>query len=344
MSSLEKYAAVHPHLAFIAHLPIEEARHLVVDGSTLYVGARDSVHRVDVTDFSAPRLVCSAQFKGHIGSLAVAGKTLLVGENERAVNLVDVSKVDTLDTFDCVLSFGTTFYQTKILGNFAVAAMNWDGVGLLDVRDPRKARWLDRMKLDNGFVEHIALGADRIFAAGASDGLRVLAIENEKLVEVARPFEIGFNASKVFSVGDRIWVVGTPPKVKGSKRSNEPQLCVIDPRKPDATESTFELKTSEPGALMPLANGAAVGFSGYTCLAYSPDEKWGGKIFKQFTNDVDHSYAERPADQTSYEGAEEKTSCMSDVRSMNRRGNKLVLLNSDGVWIFETGDASIFRS
>ncbi|MEQ1565955.1 MAG: hypothetical protein ABMA64_09985, partial [Myxococcota bacterium] len=202
MNPPAQFSVTGPHLGPPARLAIPSARHLATDGvSVAYVAAGATLHVVDLADRGRPALLTSLVFRSDIDFVELRGTTLLVGEHGRAIDFVDVSDPARPRWFECLLAFGAHVYPGVVsTGDRLVVPLNWEGVGLCDVADPARSRWLARVKLDQGYVEHVAVADGKVFAAGASGGLRVFAIDGESLVEVARPGGPGFHATAVHRV------------------------------------------------------------------------------------------------------------------------------------------------
>jgi hypothetical protein len=217
--------------------------------------------------------------------------------------------------------------------------MNWEGVGLIDVRDLAESRFVHQIKLDEGFVERLVVAGDLIFAAGASGGLRVFSIQDARLVEVASYRQNKFNASQVMLVGDRVWVVG-------SGEDEDTRVLVIDPKKPGEIVTSFAAETRCSGPLLALRGGDAVGFEGYTCAAFSPELAWAGEIFKLYESDEDQSYLEMPVKSDFTEAEREALdvprSCVDDMQWVQQEGEHLIAAQGQQIVIYRVRAGSIF--
>ncbi len=332
------------HLRRVQSVPVEAGGDFILHEGYVYMGSRygsnNTLCVIDVRDPKAARLAATMRFKRAIGSLAVRGKTLYASEWQRAINLIDIGTPADPNYFDCALALGKSVYEFGFIGDFLVAGLHWDGVGIMDVSAPNKAQWVDVVKLDEGYVEHLAVVGDRIFAAGGNGGIRVFEIQERKLVQVACPGDVGFRAERIFTVGDRVWVTGTP-------EDKEAHILVIAPSKPGAIESTMELEVSMPNTLVAIGDGVVAGWNGYRCAGYAPSQGWARALFSQFEDDENKSYVEVPADRKVLGEAEAEalemlsTSCIDDTSCVVRSGDYLLAAqgNALNVYALEEGSA-----
>ncbi|MBL4634895.1 MAG: hypothetical protein JKY56_13570 [Kofleriaceae bacterium] len=325
-------------------VPVEAGGEFIVHEGYVYMGSRygnkNTLHVIDVHAPKTAKLVSTMRFKRAIGSLAVRGTTLYASESQRAINLISLENPATPDYFDCALALGKTVYEFGFVGDFLVAALNWDGIGIMDVSVPNKAQWVDTLKLEEGYIEHLAVVRDRIFATCASGGIAVFEIQEAKLVQIASPKGDDFNASSVFVVGEHLWFIGTP-------EGKETHIYVIDPNKVDEVLVSFELDVSAPSTLIDIADGVAVGWNGYTCIGYAPSQAWARNLFKQHETDEDKVYVETPCDRNALSEAEieeiEMLSimCMDDTSCVVREGDFILAAQGDTLNIYSIEEASL---
>lgn len=347
MHALQEHARKGPHLEMVASVATEGTGQFVLHRDHVFMSARyGSAHTlsiIDVQNLREPKLVQTMKFKRAISSVAVQGDILYAAESGRALNFIDIENPTQPSYFDCGVALGTNLYDLKLLGGWAVLGLNWDGIGLMDVRDLKKARWADKIKLEEGFIERLVVASDLIFAAGASGGLRVYEIRDSKLVEIAQPCGEGFNASRVFTVGEEVWVLGSP-------EDESEHLVVIDPANPDKVATMFEPECSGPTALLPIGEQRAVGFyTHYTCAAYAPHDAWAGELFKQYTRDDDNTYIETPCDVSEMtdgdrEAYDVSRTCLDNTSHALRKEDYIIAALEKELAVFAIPEDSVFRS
>lgn len=340
MKTWEEYAAHGPHLRRVAALSAPGLRCAAAVGEYVYLATyADDVSQVlvvDARDPAAPAVVRALPFKNRVSALVVAGDRLLVAEPRRALHVYDVTTPAEPGRVDCGVALGRDLYDVATLGTAAVVAQNWDGVGVMDLTDPHRARWIAAHKLEDGFVESVCVAEGLIFAAGAADGLVVLSLVDGALAVVARPAGKGFNASEVFRMGPHVWVVGSNAKDK-------PELVVIDPRTPDRVLHRLTTKLSMPKCLLPTAGGGGVGFyTHYSCALYEPERGSAGLLFKQYTADEGGAYWERREPDARRDVPQ--LTCMETISQLWRRGPHLFAVQGPELSVFEILPGSVFEA
>ncbi len=342
-SKFEKYAATGPHLEKVGSVPIEAGGKMIVHKDHAFISARyGSSHAltiVDLTSPTSPTVTQTMRFKSNIAAVAMLGDTLLAAESSRALIFIDISDPTAPDYFDCGLALGLSIYDVAVCGEFAVLAMNWEGVGLMSLNDLSDARLIDKHKLDEGFVEGVVVANDHIFVAGASGGLRVFTIEDRALNPLGRISPDEFNASRISMVGDQIWCVGSE------------KILLVDPEDPTTVALEFDLNCSSPKALLPVEGGGALGFyDHYTCLAYDPQSGWAGELFKQFEADDDGAYVEIPCDESQMSEEDFETlhwsrslTCMEGIDDAIVRDGHLFAVQSQEFNVYKLTEASVFN-
>ena len=317
------------HLERIGRLPIPTScSDMIVDKTWAYVAANNFVHAIDLRDPKKPKRASTVAFKNHVGGMALAGKMLFVGESERALNFVRVANPKKPDYFDCVLSFGTSFYAMTTVGDRVACAINWDGVGLVDVKKPKTARWLAREKLPDSFAEDVVVAEKRLFVAGANDGLRVYAIEKDALVAKASPLPRGSSAARVFLVGDRVWVAG--------ESKGKPTLFVVHPKTLRVVGAIRVQRA--PRVLVDVGGGDAMGFESYTCFRYSPKTKKARRLFLQYDM-KGGGYHEEPGEHADVRDG----TIVSDAVAAAWMKKTLVVCRADSIDVYRTVSPEVTR-
>ncbi len=341
-SQIQEYAAVGPHLDKVGSVPIAAGGKMVIHKDHAFISARyGSSHALTIVDMSNPTEPVVAEtmrFKHNIASVALLGDTLLAAESNRALNFIDVSDPANPDYFDCGLALGKSIYDVAVIGEFAVLAMNWDGLGLMRINDLSDARIVDQHKLDEGFVEGVVIANDHVFAAGASGGLRVFTVQDGGLNALGRISPEEFNASRVTKVGDQVWCIGSE------------KILIVDPQNPTTIATEFEFDCSWPKTLLAVGGGAALGFyDHYTCLGYDPVAGWAGELFKQYEADDDGAYVEIPCDDSKMTEEEREAhwsrslTCMEGVDDAIVSDGHLFAVQGEEFIVYKLTTGSVFE-
>lgn len=346
MKTWEENAKTGPHLELLSSVAVEGSGSFVLRGGHVYLGARYGsshvMNVIDVRDPAAAKVTTTLKFKGSIAAVAMMDELLIAAESGRALHLFELKDPARPTVLDVGVALGKSIYDVARLGRYAVAALNWEGVGLMDLENPRKARWVSELKLEDGFVEHLVVAGGHIFATGASDGLVVMDVVDGKLAQLAKPAGKAFNASEVFRMGDRVWVFG-------SNDDDKAEILVIDPAQPTKIEHRFTTKVSLPKCLLPVKDGSGIGFfTHYSCAQYDPAQRRAGMIFRQYTRDKGGDYIETPADTSSLTEAQQEelqsgpTTCMETISHLARRGPFLYAAQGEALTIYRIREGSAF--
>lgn len=124
------------HLTLVSRIKLPSANRFIVHKNhafvcQLYGEARD-IHVIDLKNPEKPELVRSIPFQSAIGSLAIRNETLYATESRRALHSFDLKEVSDPKPIDSYILLGYDLYDTAIVNDKAVLAMNWDGVGVVD--------------------------------------------------------------------------------------------------------------------------------------------------------------------------------------------------------------------
>lgn len=346
MKTWEENAKTGPHLELLSTASVEGSGSFVVREGYVYMAARYGsshvMNVIDVRDPTATKVAATLKFKSSIAAVAMMDQLLIAAESGRALHFFELKDPAHPAALDVGVALGKSIYDIARLGRYVVAALNWEGVGLMDLENPRKARWVSELKLEDGFVENLVVAGGHIFATGASDGLVVMDVVEGKLVQLAKPAGKGFNASEVFRMGDRVWVFG-------SNDDDKAEILVIDPAQPTKVEHRFTTKISAPKCLLPLKDGSGIGFfTHYSCAQYDPAHQRAGMIFRQYVKDEGGAYVEMPADTSGLsEEQQEKlrsgrTTCMETISHLARRGPFLYAAQGEALTVYRISEGSAF--
>ena len=346
MKTWEENAKIGPHLELLTSVPVPGSGAFALHHGHAYMGARYGSSHVlsviDVRDPAAAKVATTLKFKSSIAAVTMMDELLIAAESGRALHFYSLREPGRPEEVDVGVALGKSIYDVARLGRYAVAALNWEGVGLMDLENPKKARWVSELKLEDGFVEHVVVAGGHIFAAGASDGLVVMDIVGGKLVQAAKPAGKGFNASAVQRMGDRVWVLG-------SNGDDKPEILVIDPKNPEQVLHRFTTKLSMPKCLLPVQDGSGIGFfTHYSCAQYDPAAQRAGMIFRQYVQDEGGAYVELPADTSGLsEEQQEKlrsgrTTSMETASHLARRGPFLYAAQGEALTIYRITEGSAF--
>ncbi|TGK21634.1 hypothetical protein [Leptospira kmetyi] len=204
------------HLTLVSRIKLPSANRFIVHKNhafvcQLYGEARD-IHVIDLKNPEKPELVRSIPFQSAIGSLAIRNETLYATESRRALHSFDLKEVSDPKPIDSYILLGYDLYDTAIVNDKAVLAMNWDGVGVVDLNRPNEIQPLQKQKIEKGYVERLVPFQDHfILTNGISDDrfLYEISLINGKLEILSKTSFPNFNPTKkVFSISSGVILYG----------------------------------------------------------------------------------------------------------------------------------------
>jgi len=351
MSSLSRYADIHPHLERVACIKIKGGEKFVIHNEFVYLSSKyGGNHQICVIDISQPEkalLKPDIVFKNAIANLALKDNILFAPESYRAINFIDLSDPNKPNYFDCCLMLDRSMSDIAILGDYAFVAMSSDGVALVDISDLTNSKMIDSIKLDEGSAEAIQVVGKNIIVACGTGGVRVFNIEQDKIVQVACHQPKKCYVQRLFKMKNEIWAVNT--------RTSPESVMIIDSSDLSRLKSTFEPEENSPqGACFQLSDGNAVAFSlHYSATVYAPSNNQSLELFKMYSkNENDEinpkgEYIEYPSSgnfsSEKMEQLDISRSCLDDVSCAEIRNDYLYAVQSCYFNVYKITNNSVFK-
>ncbi|EKO35869.1 hypothetical protein LEP1GSC163_1143 [Leptospira santarosai str. CBC379] len=209
------------HLTFIHRIQLSCANRFLVHKQHAFIcdmyGSANEIHIIDLENPEEPKLIRSIPFKSAIGSVAIQNETLYATESGRAIHKFTLEDVSDPKYSDSYVLLGYDFYDLKWNASRAILAMNWDGVGIVDLNRSNEIQPKVKQKIEKEFVKRLIPSRDRfLLTNGISEDkfLYEISVQNET-VEILSKHEFpNFNPSEVFAISNGVVLFGESKKGK----------------------------------------------------------------------------------------------------------------------------------
>lgn len=211
------------HLELLKRITLKGADRFVIHKGHAFVcglyGETRGIHILNLENPEEPDQVRSVRFRNAIGNVFVQDNTLYATENGRAIHKFDLEDITDPQLVDSFVLLGYDLYDMRIIGDYAFLAMNWDGIGVVDLNLPDEIQPVQKQKVEKGYVERLVpFGENLLFTSGSDDPfLYEISFVNGSLNIVEKREFTDFNPSKVFYCRDEVVLYG---KFKKGKRKS----------------------------------------------------------------------------------------------------------------------------
>ncbi|EMG09781.1 hypothetical protein LEP1GSC151_1029 [Leptospira interrogans serovar Grippotyphosa str. LT2186] len=139
------------HLELLDKIFLKNVNQFVVYKDYAFVyGDYGQAHEIHILSLEIPEKLTHVQsisFQKEIVKVEIKEDTLYVIENERALHIFDLSNVSDPKRVDSFVLLGYDIYDMKLIGENAILAMNWEGIGLVDLNLPDQIQPVQKLKL-----------------------------------------------------------------------------------------------------------------------------------------------------------------------------------------------------
>ncbi|EMO82666.1 hypothetical protein [Leptospira kirschneri] len=212
------------HLELLDKVFLKNVNQFVVykDYAFIYgdYGRAYEIHILSLEIPEKPTHVQSISFQNVIVKVEIKMDTLYVAEDKRAIHTFDLSNISEPKRVNSFVLLGYDIYDMKIIGENAILAMNWEGIGLVDLNLSDQIQPVQKIKIENGCVEYFVSFGDRFFTVSSLKNdpfLYEISIINGYL-EIKNKKEFSdFNPSSVFCGTSEVVLYGEFKKGKNNR-------------------------------------------------------------------------------------------------------------------------------
>lgn len=139
------------HLELLDKVFLKNVNQFVVYKDYAFVygdcGQAHEIHILSLEIPEKPTHVQSISFQNVIVKVEIKMDTLYVAEDKRAIHIFDLSNIPDPKRVNSFVLLGYDIYDMKIIGENAILAMNWEGIGLVDLNLSDQIQPVQKIKL-----------------------------------------------------------------------------------------------------------------------------------------------------------------------------------------------------
>ncbi|EJP05570.1 hypothetical protein J9305_04515 [Leptospira interrogans] len=335
------------HLELLDKIFLKNVNQFVVYKDYAFVyGDYGQAHEIHILSLEIPEKLTHVQsisFQKEIVKVEIKDDTLYVIENERALHIFDLSNVSDPKRVDSFVLLGYDIYDMKLIGENAILAMNWEGIGLVDLNLPDQIQPVQKLKIENKCVECFVPFGDRIFTVSNLKNdpfLYEVSIINGYL-EIKNKKEFSdFNPSNVFCGASEIILYGEFKKGK----NNRSGILLLDYNLQSLGEP-IRLERS-PIICFQLSDGNFLFGFDYSYVLLDKTQRVIVPLFAQFKQRSSNEYVEVVSNSDS--GLEprdtSKLVSMDSLQNAHRLGDFFFALHGNHFISFKILENSLFRN
>ncbi|RHX94555.1 hypothetical protein DLM76_10815 [Leptospira yasudae] len=254
-----------------------------------------SVHEINIINLEnpeAPNLVRSLTFESAIGSLAIQGDVLYATEDRRAVHKFSLENVSDPKRLDSYILLGYDLYDVRIVNDKAILAMNWDGIGVVDLRKPDEIQPTVKQKIAKGYAKQFVPFRDHfLMTNGLHDDrfLYEISVQNGNVEILSQREFPNFNPSEVFEISSGAALFG---EVKKGKKEYSSILILDENLQPIGEPIRIE---RTPNVCLSLSDGNALFGFDYAYALFDRSKHSITPLFQQFEDGNSKEYIEVPS-------------------------------------------------
>ncbi|TGM99655.1 hypothetical protein [Leptospira yasudae] len=257
----------------------------------LYGSARE-IHIINVENPETPNLVRSLTFESAIGSLAIQGDVLYATEDRRAVHQFSLENVSDPKRLDSYILLGYDLYDVRIVNDKAILAMNWDGIGVVDLRKPDEIQPTVKQKIAKGYAKQFVPFRDHfLMTNGLHDDrfLYEISVQNGNVEILSQKEFPNFNPSEVFAISSGAALFG---EVKKGKKEYSSILILDENLQPVGEPIRIE---RTPNVCLSLSDGNVLFGFDYAYALFDRSKHSITPLFQQFEDGNSKEYIEVPS-------------------------------------------------
>lgn len=338
-------------LKLLKRIPLNSTNRFVIHKDhafvcDLYGNARE-IHVLDLTNPADPKEVRSIQFQNSIGSLAVREEKLYATESRRALHEFDLTEVSNPKFLESYILLGYDLYDLHITSDQAILAMNWEGIGIVDLKKPNSIQPFPVQKMDKGFVEKIVPFQDNFLLTNNSEYLYMISALDGTLKEIDKISFPNFKPSKIYPIGEEIVLYGETKKGKKEFSS----ILILD-KNLQTIDEPIAIR-NEPVNCFPLSDGNVLLCFDYSYASLDRKEKRILPLFELFEDRSSKDYVEIPAkvknktsesdEEEDYDSRKNELYCFDSLRALCKKGNFLFTTHGKEFITFSVSEDSLFQ-
>ncbi|MCG6192801.1 hypothetical protein LFX25_06050 [Leptospira sp. FAT2] len=284
------------HLTLINRLNLSCANRFLIHKNHAFVcelyGSAREIHIISLENPEAPNLVRSLTFESAIGSLAIQDEVLYATESRRAVHKFSLENVSDPKRLDSYILLGYELYDVQIVSDKALLAMNWDGVGVVDLRKPDEIQPTAKQKIAKGYAKQFVPFHDHfLMTNGLHDDrfLYEISVQNGNVEILSRKEFPDFNPSDVFTISSGAALFG---ETKKGKKEYSSILILNDSLQPIGEPIRIE---RTPKVCLSLSDGNVLFGFDYAYALFNRSNHSIAPLFQQFEDGNSKEYIEVPS-------------------------------------------------
>ncbi|MBM9501060.1 hypothetical protein JWG44_12435 [Leptospira sp. 201903071] len=337
-------------LKLLKRIPLNSANRFLIHKSHAFVcelyGLAREIHILDLTDPADPKHLRSIRFQRSIGSLAIHNDKLYATESLRALHEFDLSEISNPKFLESYILLGYDLYDLQIREDKAVLAMNWQGVGIVDLKKPDTIQPTFMQKIDKGFVKQLVPFRDSFLLTNNSEFLYSISILNGNLNKIEKHSFPDFKPSKIFPNGEEFLLFGETKKGKKEFSS----LLLLD-KNLGAIGDPIAIRNS-PVKCLPLSDGNILCCFDYSYSYLDRKQKKILPLFELFENRETKEYVEIPSkvknqssesDEDEYDSRRNDLYCFDSLSALYKRGNHLFAIHGNSFLTFLISEDSLLQ-
>ncbi|WP_061248901.1 hypothetical protein [Leptospira noguchii] len=209
------------HLDLLHKVYLKDVNQFVIYKDYAFVyGEAHEIHILSLEVPEKPTLVRSISFQKGIVKVDIKKDILYVAEDERAIHIFDLSNVSDPKRVNSFILLGYNIYDMEIVGENVIIALNWEGIGLIDLNLPDQIQPVQKLKLENRYVKRLVPFGDKLLIVNNSQDdllLYEISIINDFL-KIENKIEFpDFNPSRVFCGTSEVILYGEFKKGKNNR-------------------------------------------------------------------------------------------------------------------------------
>ncbi|RHX80625.1 hypothetical protein [Leptospira yasudae] len=284
------------HLKLTNRLNLSCANRFLIHKNHAFVcelyGSVHEIHIISLENPEAPNLVRSLTFESAIGSLAIQGDVLYATEDRRAVHKFSLENVSDPKRLDSYILLGYDLYDVRIVNDKAILAMNWDGIGVVDLRKPDEIQPTVKQKIAKGYAKQFVPFRDHfLMTNGLHDDrfLYEISVQNGNVEILSQREFPNFNPSEVFEISSGAALFG---EVKKGKKEYSSILILDENLQPVGEPIRIE---RTPNVCLSLSDGNALFGFDYAYALFDRSKHSITPLFQQFEDGNSKEYIEVPS-------------------------------------------------
>ncbi|PJZ51270.1 hypothetical protein [Leptospira adleri] len=339
-------------LKLLKRIPLSSANRFVIHKNHAYIcdlyGDAREIHVLDLNDPADPKQVRSIRFQNSIGSLAIREEKLYATESRRALHEFDLYDPSDPKFLESYVLLGYDLYDLHFSSNQAILAMNWEGIGIVDLKKPDSIQPFPIQKTDKGFVEKLVPFGDNFLFVNNREFLYTISALGGTLKNEDKKSFPNFKPSKIYPIGEEIVLYGETKKGKKEFSS----ILILD-KNLQQIDEPIAIRY-EPVDCIALSDGNVLLCFDYSYASLDRKEKRILPLFELFEDRNSKEYIEIPSkvknksqesdeEEDDYDPRKNDLYCFDSLRALRKIGNFLFTTHGKEFITFSVSEDSLFQ-